>query len=119
MLTGCVVVRSGLGEPGVDAGAVQPGARRADVEALLGPPRNEWVSPTGVRCAQYEHNAGIPPHYGDAMTAAILDVVTFGVFELIAYERTQGRHPGEYDRRRPKVVVTYDDRDVVLGIFGE
>jgi hypothetical protein len=119
MLTGCVVVRSLRGEKGADFSHVQPGVKRAVAETALGLPLNEWVSMTNVRCALYEYNAGIPSHPGDAGTAALLDVVTFGIFEIITYKNHGWRHPGEYDRRRPKVVIAYDGRDVILGIFGE
>jgi hypothetical protein len=119
ILTGCVVVRSLRGEKGPDFGQLQPGVKRAVVETTLGQPLNEWMSPTDVRCALYEYNAGIPSHPGDAATAALLDVVTFGIFEVITYKNSGWRHPGEYDRRRPKVVIAYDARDVILGIFDE
>jgi hypothetical protein len=119
MLTGCVVVRSLRGEKGPDFSQLQPGVKRAVVEAALGQPLNEWVSPTDVRYALYDYNAGIPSHPGDAATAALLDVVTFGIFEIITYKNSGWRHPGEYDRRRPKVVIAYDARDVILGIFDE
>jgi hypothetical protein len=119
MLTGCVVVRSLRGEKGPDFSSIQPGAKRSVVETALGSPLQEWVSPTNIRCALHEYNAGIPSHPGDAGTAALLDVVTFGIFEIITYKNNGWRHPGEYDRRRPKVVITYDPRDVILGIFDE
>ena len=119
MLTGCVAVRSWRGEKGADVSHVQPGAKRADAEKVLGPPQQEAVSPEGVRYVLYEYNAGIPPHYGDAVTAALLDVVTFGIFEIITYKNSGWRHPGEYDRRQPKVVIAYDARAVILGIFDE
>jgi hypothetical protein len=119
MLAGCVVVRSWRGEKGADVSNIQPGTKRSEAETALGPPEREWVSPAGVRYALYEYNAGIPPHYGDALTAAVLDVVTFGVFELLAFNRDQGRHPGEYDRRRPKVVISYNAHAIILGIFDE
>jgi hypothetical protein len=119
MLAGCVVVRSWRGEKGADVSHIQPGAKRSEAETALGLPAREWVSPTGIRCALYEYNAGIPPHHGDAIVAAILDVVTFGIFEVIAFKRDQGRHPGEYDRRRSKVVISYDAREIILGIFDE
>ncbi len=119
MLTGCVVVRSVRGEKGADFSHVQPGLKRAVVETALGQPLNEGVSPTNVRYAVYEYNAGIPSHPGDAAAAALLDIVTLGVFEFITYKNSGWRHPGEYDRRRPKVVITYDPRDVILGIFDE
>jgi hypothetical protein len=119
MLTGCVVVRSWRGEKGADVSQVQPGAKRAVAETALGLPLEEWVSQAGIRYALYEYNAGIPPHPGDAVTAALLDVVTFGIFEFITYKNTGWRHPGEYDRRRAKIVIAYDARAVILGIFGE
>lgn len=117
MLTGCVVVRSWRGEKGADVDNIQPGVKRADAEKVLGPPQQEGVSASGVRYALYEYNAGIPPHYGDAVTAALLDVVTLGIFEIIAQQNRHAQHPGAYDRRTPRVVIAYDARDVILGIF--
>ena len=119
MLTGCVVVRSLRGEKGPDFSHVQPGVKRSVVETTLGAPLQEWVSPTNIRCALHDYNAGIPSHPGDAGVATLLDVVTLGIFEIITYKNHGWRHPGEYDRRRPKIVITYDPRDVILGIFDE
>jgi hypothetical protein len=119
VLTGCVVVRSLRGEKGPDFSAIQPGVKRSVVETALGQPLDEGVSSTSVRYAVYEYNAGIPSHPGDAGVATLLDVVTLGIFEIITYKNHGWRHPGEYDRRRPKIVITYDPRDVILGIFDE
>ena len=119
MLTGCVVVRSLRGEKGPDFSHIQPGAKRTVVETALGQPLSEGVSPANVRYAVYEYNAGIPSHPGDAGTAVLLDVVTLGIFEIITYKNHGWRHPGEYDRRKPRIVIIYDPRDVILGIFDE
>jgi hypothetical protein len=119
VLTGCVVVRSLRGEKGPDFSAIQPGVKRSVVETALGQPLDEGVSSTSVRYAVYEYNAGIPSHPGDAGVATLLDVVTLGIFEIITYKNHGWRHPGEYDRRKPKIVITYDSRDVILGIFDE
>jgi hypothetical protein len=119
ILTGCVVVRSLRGEKGPDFSHIQPGVKRSVVETALGAPLQEWVSPTNIRCALHDYNAGIPSHPGDAGVATLLDVVTLGIFEIITYKNHGWRHPGEYDRRRPKIVITYDPRDVILGIFDE
>jgi len=119
LLAGCVVVRSLRGEKGPDFSAIQPGVNRSVVETALGQPLDEGVSSTNVRYALHEYNAGIPSHPGDAGVATLLDVVTLGIFEIITYKNHGWRHPGEYDRRKPKIVITYDPRDVVLGIFDE
>jgi hypothetical protein len=119
ILTGCVVVRSLRGEKGPDFSHIQPGVKRSVVETALGAPLQEWVSPTNIRCALHDYNAGIPSHPGDAGVATLLDVVTLGIFEIITYKNHGWRHPGEYDRRRPKIVITYDPRDVILGVFDE
>jgi hypothetical protein len=93
---------------------VRGGTTTADT--WFGGPFAMGVSPVLTKAFGW---AVAPNRQGDAGTAALLDVVTFGIFEIITYKNHGWRHPGEYDRRRPKVVIAYDGRDVILGIFGE
>lgn len=116
-LSGCLVVKSVRGEKGADVHNVQPGANRTVVDMALGPPLRDWMSGTVVRYALYEYDAGIPPSYGDAIGHAILDLVLVGAWEIPW--AINGKHPGEYNRRRARVVVSYDEQDTVLGIFDE
>ena len=114
---GCAVVRVARGEPGVDVRSVQPGVARTEAEAILGPPLRQWVSATGIRYCTYEYDAGRPPSVGEAVGWVILDVVMFGIFELVALWMPPEKVFGKNSSAR--LVLSYDERDVVLGVFNE
>jgi hypothetical protein len=61
--------------------------------------------------------AGRPPNMAAAAAAVILDLVTVGIFEFVAAikEATRPLDHITYGR----IVISYDNRDVVLGIFDE
>jgi hypothetical protein len=120
---GVYVAVSLMEEKGVDASAVQPGASRAQAEAILGNAVKEWRSASGVRCGIYHYEAGRRADWDRAYGRAIINLATLGfadLFELIP------NHPQfkfyEANRKRRTVVpivVSFDVKEMILGIFDE
>ncbi|HLA82038.1 MAG TPA: hypothetical protein VJP78_10565 [Thermoleophilia bacterium] len=118
--TGCTAVRLATGGPGATVAPIHPGTARAAAEAVLGSPVREWTSPTGVRYATYQYDTGSRPNIPEAIAVALLDLISLGLIEY--FERRDGNPTiGRNEARRTsaRVVVSYDDRDVILGIFDE
>ena len=115
LTTGCFAVKLAEGEKGANVTAIQPGLSRAHAEAILGPPVREWTLPTGTRCATYHYDAGLPPNLPDAVAFALMDLLTVGMFEVAA----ANNKPPIANHMTDAVVISYNDRDVVLGIFDE
>jgi len=114
--TGCFAVKLAKGEKGTDVTGIQPGVTRANAEAILGPPVREWTSSTGIRYTTYYYDAGLPPNMPDAAAAVIMDVISVGLFELFW---AIDKKPWILDHHTDVVVISNDDRAVVLGIFDE
>jgi len=114
--TGCLAVKMAKGEKGADVTAIQPGVTRATAEAILGPLVREWTSSSGIRYRTYSYDAGRPPNMTEAVAAVILDLVFFCMFELQAAINGE---PPPFDHLTDRIVTSYDDRAVVLGIFDE
>ncbi len=111
----CSAVDMARGERGLDVSGIQPGITRAEVENLLGTPRRTWVSEQGIRYATYEFDAGVPGNVAGGVAAGIfMDVATLGVWELF-WPSLKKHTP----RTTGRAVISYDDRDVVLGLFDE
>ena len=88
--TGCYSMELAKGDRGVDVTSIQPGVTRMKAETALGHPVQSWVS-TGIRYATYEYH-----------------------LDLVPWNRRRG------DRSiRDRIVLSYDDRAVILGIFDE
>lgn len=101
---------------------LQPGAARAAAEAILGSPVREWTSSAGVRYRTYEYDAGCPPRPGDAAALLFMNLATLGLWEVFmaVAKLTKGEDPIKcHEHATERVVVAYDDQDLVLGIFDE
>jgi hypothetical protein len=69
----------------------------------------------------------IPPRgtLGDAVAFGLMDVVSLGLFEAfeaLANARGDSRSISKYmedQHTKTRLVVSYDDQDIILGIFGE
>lgn len=115
--TGCFAVKLAKGEKGADVTGIQPGVTRANAEAILGPPVRKWTSSTGIRYTTYYYDAGRPPNMPDAVGAVIMDLITAGIFEFVV--AVNEPKPWILDHITDRIVTSYDDRAVVLGIFDE
>jgi hypothetical protein len=116
-LTGCFAVKLAKGEKGTDVTGIQPGVTQANAEAILGHPVRKWTSSTGIRYTTYYYDAGLPPNMPDAAAAVIVDLITVGIFELVV--AINEPKPWILDHHTDVVVISYDNRAVVLGIFDE
>jgi hypothetical protein len=112
--TGCFAAKLAKGEKGTDVTGIQPGVKRANAEAILGPPVRDWTSPTGIRYSTYYYDAGVPPSIPDAAAFALMDLISGGIFELMATTNGFPLH-----HTTDGMVISYNDRAVVLGIFDE
>lgn len=116
---GCTptVARLAKGEKGVDVSSIQPDVTRANAEAILGPPVRGWTSPTGIRYATYTYDAGVPPNMKKATAFAVFNLMFFFLPEIVEPQR---KNPLWYPTHIvERVAISYDDRDVILGIFDE
>ncbi len=91
-LTGCYPTKAAKEEKQVDVIAIQPGVARANAEGALGTPVRSWTSPSGIRYATYEYQLANP---------------------------ALGLGPYLSKLIRDRIILSYDDRDIILGIFNE
>lgn len=123
--TGCTVAQLAGSDQGTDLTAIQPGITRAQAEAVLGTALKEWKSAPGVIYRMYQYDAGRPPLIGDAVAFGIMDVISLGAIEAFAAYGNLTDDPHSLkkymDARRTtaRVVISYDERDIVLGVFDE
>jgi hypothetical protein len=125
MCIGCTVAQLAAGDKGIDVTKIQPDGTRSEAEALLEDPIREWKSSSGVTYRTYQYDSGRPPAVGDAVAFGLMDVISFGLFEAfeaLANATGDSRSIRKYmddQHTRTQVVVSYDDQDVILGIFDE
>jgi len=117
---GCAAVTLARGTPGADVSQIQPGVTRTQAEAVLGKPQKDWISPDGIHYFTYEYDTGRPPAIPDAAGFVFMDLLSLGLWEVL--DAAHGHFilnktlPPSTSAR---VVISYDDSDVVRGIFGE
>ena len=116
LVAGCSVADSVNGVPGVDTSTIAPGVMRTEVESRLGAPVRSWVSEHGVRYSLYQFSIGVPPNGAATAAMVIMDVATAGIWEIFWAANEDLR---QADRKSGRVVVSFDDKDVVLGLFDE
>ena len=108
--TGCTVVDLAKGRSHVDASSLAPGVPRAEVEARLGAPERSWFSAEGVRYSLYAFGTGVHAAPTEAVRFLLFDIYYLGLPELAGMP---------YNADQFRVVVSYDDNDMVLGLFDE
>jgi hypothetical protein len=113
-----MAVQLAVGEKGVDLTKIQPGVTRANAETLLGPAVKEWVSPTGIRYATYNFDAGRPPRIVQAVLFLTGGPMPELVYLVRYFSGTINDAPF-FERIMDRIVIAFDDRDVVLGLFNE
>jgi hypothetical protein len=118
VLTGCSVVWYAAGEKGVDITKIQPDVTRAEAEAVLGKPVRSWTSSTGIFYCTYKYDFGRLPRKGDAVTSLIMTIGTLGVWELMWPSLMDDMEKQGY-RTSARLVLSYDNDDIILGVFGE
>ncbi|MGA8005276.1 MAG: hypothetical protein WCA17_04190 [Burkholderiales bacterium] len=112
-LAGCAVSTVAKGRPGQDLSGIAPGASRAKVESIVGAPKREWTTASGVRYRMYRYDAGVAPSASDASAVAFLDVATLGLSEAIWGNQQTLLGPS----REAWLGVSYDAEDRAIGVF--
>lgn len=102
--SGCSVGMALSGDPAPDLEACHVGASEDDIETALGPPVTVETLPDGGRRCVYHYALGAAPSPERAILHGSLDVLTFGLWELVGtpYEAVQGE--------AYQMTVTYDAR---------
>lgn len=109
-LTGCSVGMAMSGDNNPDLSQVAQGATRGEVEMQLGAPVKSSYNKNGARIDTYQYQIGNEPSAGRAMGHAAMDVLTFGVWELVG-SPIEGFQGESYE-----MTVTYDSSDVVQNL---
>ena len=111
---GCAVSTVARGRPGQDLSGIAPGASRATVESMVGTPKREWTTRSGVRYRMYRYDAGVAPSASDASAIAFLDVATLGLSEAFWDGPTLLGQS-----REAWLAVSYDAGDRAIGVFAD
>lgn len=107
--TGCSVGMAMSGKKEPQLGAIRVGATRGEVEMHLGPPL-EIREENGNRIDLYEYEIGNEPSAGRAIGHGVMDVLTFGLWEVIGtpVEAIQGE--------KKRLLISYDDKNIVTNV---
>jgi hypothetical protein len=120
MLAACAlgdVVRT---EPGLDLSSLKPGATREQVESVVGKPTREWSAAPGVTYRVYQYYGGRQVDMDAATFVAFFDVVSLGLYEVFyQFDPTTKALMAKSGKKYPLMAVSYDERDVVIGVFTE
>jgi len=121
LLSGCTVIKSARRVPGVDPTPIQPGVSRTEAEALLGESIKQWTSETGIRYRLYRYDDGHRPDLGLAGVFIFLNTITLGLHEVFAVITPEGKALAGGTNRRTfvPVIVSYNEADIILGVFDE
>ena len=109
-LSACSVGMAMSGKQNPNLGAVQVGATRGQVELHLGKAVQTTTLDSGQRADVYGYQIGNEPSAGRAVAHGVMDVLTFGVWEIVGtpIEGFQGEDH--------QITVTYDSTDRVAAI---
>jgi hypothetical protein len=102
MLSGCSVGMAVAGKETPNLAACRVGATQADIQAELGRPTSSRVLENGDNVCTYAYEVGNDPSAGRAVLHGGMDVLTFGLWELVGTpaEAMQGQ--------KYEMTVTYD-----------
>lgn len=106
----CSVGMAISGKPAPNLTNVKKGANRADIELALGPPVRTSIDSEGRDIAIYEYEVGNEPSAGRAVGHAVMDFLTFGIWEIVGtpIEAVQG---DKYE-----ITITYSDANEVMNM---
>ncbi len=112
LLSGCSVGMAMNGKATPDLGVVKKNATRGEVELQLGTPVKVSTMKNGHVLNVYEYEVGNDPSAGRAVGHAVMDLLTFGVWEVIGtpIEGFQGDNH--------QVQVEYDEDDNIVNVRG-
>ena len=109
--TGCAVYLAGKGHPGANLEALGVGTSEQEVERQLGTPSSSELLGAGKRLSRYRVELTKQPNYARAAVHILLDLVTYGIWELPGsiYELRSEHRSGD-------VGIVYGSDDHVLEI---
>ena len=107
MMSGCAVGMAMSGKENIDTSIMYPGAPRQVVIAKAGPPEISTTNDAGKRVDTYFVIKGNQPSVARAAVHALLDLLTFFLWELIGTAWEFGAGQSEKSR----YVLTYDKED--------
>ncbi len=110
VISGCSVGMAMSGKEAPNLGMVQVGATRGEIELTIGSPFKTVTLKNGNRMDVYEYEIGNAPSAGRAAGHAVMDLLTFGLWEIIGtpMEAVQGD--------KHLLNITYDKNDNVIAI---
>ena len=111
-LSGCSVGMAMSGKPTPDLGVVKKNATRGEVELQLGAPVKVSTMENGNVLNVYEYEVGNDPSAGRAVGHAVMDVLTFGIWEVV------GTPIEGFQGDKHQVQVEYDENDNIVNVRG-
>lgn len=99
----CSVYMAAAGDEEPNLSNVHRGASRGEVELSLGHPTAVSVAEDGSTIATYQYTIGNKPSVGRAVGHGVLDVLTFGIWEVVGTP-IEAFNQGDVKN----VTVTYD-----------
>jgi hypothetical protein len=110
-LQACSVGMALSGKEAPNLAVCRVGAPRSDVEAQLGPPVSVSTLPDGTQSCTYEYELGNAPSPGRAVAHGALDVLTLGMWEVLAGTPVEAGTGSKY-----RMTVVYDQQDAAKEI---
>ena len=109
-IVGCSVAMALSGKKEPNLGAVRVGSTRGEAELQLGSPISSVTMEDGRRMDIYEYELGNEPSTGRAVAHGVLDVVTWGLWEIIGTpaEAIQGK--------KYQITIYYDSDNRIAAI---
>ena len=111
LLSACSVGMAASGHKTQDTSILFPGSNRAVIMSKLGPPETSKKNEDGTMTDSYLIKEGNEASSGRAWAFAGLDLLTLGLWEVVAtpYELAQGE-------TAYRVLITYDERGEVKDV---
>lgn len=109
-LTGCSVLMAMSGEREPDLGSFGIGSHRSEVEMQLGSPLSSVTLENGQRVDVYEYQIGNEPSAGRAIAHGAMDVLTWGVWEII------GTPVEGFIGERRRIRICYDENNRIVSL---
>lgn len=118
-LGGCSSAYMLTGSPGTNTASIGPGTTSQVVESTLGKQQKEWRNGHGVIFRLYEFSGGRPSYPGYALLMGVAAVGTLGVLEVVGSNAVDNDKRHGRDTIPVRMIVSFDQSDIVLGVFEE
>ena len=112
LLSGCSVGMALSGKQQPELGVVRVGATRGEIELQMGAPVQTLQESANSRIDVYEYEIGNQPSAGRAVGHAVMDVLTWGLWEVV------GAPIEAFQGDKMYLQVTYDKADIATKVRG-